>query len=105
MRQINKITRQDYSDIFDFFISYKNISEIVKEYHWDGIYMIRQSVIKIDANNFPEFPKLHGFWLTNEYQWSHKYGTETDDIVELTRVKKITKTIETTEWVDVETTN
>lgn len=59
-------------------------------------------VFEINEKYFPDHPELFGFWESNDFIFDTEHGVERDEIDELVRVEKKTKTVVTEEWVAVE---
>jgi len=100
---MNKITRRtpipggiNFADLIDDFDCHSS------DHHRRGSSFWRQSIVKIDADYFPELPEeFYGYWETNEYSYDSEYGPEKREIIELKRVEKVKVVIETFEWVEV----
>ena len=60
-----------------------------------------QFIFEINEQYFAENPELWGFWESNPVIRCDYNGWDNDDIRELTRVEKKTKTVVIDEWVAV----
>lgn len=97
---INKILKKDYPDLFEEILEDEEIEHSLDE-HRRGSNFYRQSIFKIDQENFPDFPKWWGFWESNRYIWDSEYGMDDDEIYELNRVERKEKIVTTYSWVQV----
>lgn len=97
---INRITRQNYSDIFKDIIDAEN--EVDSNEQWDGreqnLYCTK--VYEITLEKFPEYPQLWGYWQTmDEFILDPEdYSFDQDVITELIRVVKKVRTIKEEYW-------
>lgn len=98
---MRKITRKEYPQLFE------NVGEyIIKDSHNDhrrgsnffvkSIVAFRESDQKYSTVDLSPF---YGTWETNTYIRDDEYGTDWNEIDELTKVKEQTVMVPRTEWI------
>jgi hypothetical protein len=93
---INKITQAEYPDIWDYIVGNDYVEMINKE-HRRGSNFYTNFIYEIDAEFFPDYPQLHGFWMSDTVIWDLEYGFA-DKVDALQRVEKKKIVIEKEEW-------
>lgn len=95
---INKITKEMFPNDWDSFTD--DSEERSSSEHRKGSSFYVTFIYKLDEENAKEYPQLWGMWESDVVIWDDSYGCD-DDITELFRVNKVTKTVVTEEWIRV----
>ena len=95
-QMINKITKEQYPDIWDSII--EDFYEMNEKEHRRGSNFYTNFIYEINEEYFPNNPELHGFWMSDTVIWDSDYGCD-DEIKVLYRVEQKEKVITTKEWV------
>ncbi len=106
---MSKLKREDHIEFFDVILEDWDI-EIIDDEHAKGTSFYSKLLYVIEDRHRDLFPNVKDFdqyigtWSNDDYVIRDvNWGVETNDIQELTKVKKETITVTTTEWVPVET--
>jgi hypothetical protein len=93
---INKITKQEYPDIWESII--EDHYDTTEKEHRRGSNFYTNFIYNIDEEYFPNNPELHGFWMSDTVIWDSEYGCDdTPDV--LYRVEQKEVQVVTKQWV------